>query len=238
MTKAMKGTMTALDSVKFRSRFVQRRSRAAAFTLVELLVVITIIAVLVSLSMGPIKNLTSNAQRLACASNMRQLGQAILLYAADNDGLLPGNNGGSVGPQSINGVPATVIDIPLVARLLASYIPDSVWVDPDPLMVKQMRNSGSGSLWIKIPDPWYGTAAYNGVVPSSTQNPLTTWPDRSQRRLITYARPSLCPLFRCGACGQDANGNYLWPHAGKINWLFLDCHIENGNPYPPRIVIP
>ena len=238
MHKETKGTMTILKSLQIRPRFNAMLSGAAAFTLVELLVVIAIIAVLASLSIGPIKNAMTNAQRIGCASNMRQVGQAVLLYAYDNGGLLPGNAGGSVGPQYIDGVPATVIDIPIVARELAPYIPDSVWVDPDPSMVKRVRMSGSGSLWIKVPDPWYGTAAYNGVVPSSSQNPLTIWPDISGRRLITYARPALCPLIRCGSCGQDAKGNYLWPHAGKINWLFLDCHIENGNPYPLKITIP
>ena len=238
MHKEMKSTKTSLESVKIRPRFISGRSGVAAFTLVELLVVIAIMAVLASLFMGAMKNIAINANRVACTSNMRQVGQAILLYAAENDGLLPGNSGGSVSPQKIDGVPVTSLDIPIVARELAPYIPDSVWVDPDPLMAKCMRDSGSGSIGVKLSAPWYGTAAYNGAVPSSTQNPLTTWPDRSQRRLFAYTRPSLCPLFRCGAYGQDAKGNYLFAHVGKINRLFLDCHIENWNSSPTRYVIP
>ena len=64
MVKEMKGTMTTLKSLQIRPGFNAMLSGAAAFTLVELLVVIAIIAVLASLSVGPIKNAMTNAQRI------------------------------------------------------------------------------------------------------------------------------------------------------------------------------
>jgi prepilin-type N-terminal cleavage/methylation domain-containing protein/prepilin-type processing-associated H-X9-DG protein len=63
--------------------------QSRAFTLVELLVVIAIVSVLAVLGMGAYRNTQENARGASCASNLRGMGSAFLLYAADNGGLLP-----------------------------------------------------------------------------------------------------------------------------------------------------
>ncbi len=55
-------------------------SNRKAFTLVEMLVVIAIIAILVSLIMPAIMAARSSSQRVQCQSNLRQLGVAMNLY--------------------------------------------------------------------------------------------------------------------------------------------------------------
>lgn len=60
-----------------------------AFTLVELLVVIGIIAVLIALLLPALIGAKKQAQKIACASNMRQIGLACLAYVAENRGCLP-----------------------------------------------------------------------------------------------------------------------------------------------------
>lgn len=68
---------------------VQRKrdgiNAAGGFTLLELLVVISIIALLMSIMLPPLRNAKEAARRVACASNLRQLTLAWTMYAVENN---------------------------------------------------------------------------------------------------------------------------------------------------------
>jgi len=61
----------------------------AAFTLVELLVVIGIIAVLVGVLLPALRRARESAQRVQCLSNMRQISISIIAFANDQSGRMP-----------------------------------------------------------------------------------------------------------------------------------------------------
>src|SRR5688500_15506716 len=63
--------------------------RRTGFTLVELLVVIGIIALLVSILLPALNRARQHANLIDCQARLRQMGQAMHIYAANNKDLVP-----------------------------------------------------------------------------------------------------------------------------------------------------
>jgi prepilin-type N-terminal cleavage/methylation domain-containing protein/prepilin-type processing-associated H-X9-DG protein len=79
----------------------------AAFTLVELLVVIGIIAILISVLLPALANARNKANAVKCASNMRQIYILCTMFAAEHKGRLPrpalvGNNASDINMANTN----------------------------------------------------------------------------------------------------------------------------------------
>jgi prepilin-type N-terminal cleavage/methylation domain-containing protein len=69
---------------------MSRTGNKSGFTLIELLVVIGIIAILVALAFPIYGMAIQHAKSTSCFIRMRNVGEAFLSYASDNDGQLPG----------------------------------------------------------------------------------------------------------------------------------------------------
>lgn len=63
--------------------------RARAFTLIEVLVVVAIIALLVAILLPSLSRARSISQRAVCMSNLSQLGKAMTVYAMENNDYFP-----------------------------------------------------------------------------------------------------------------------------------------------------
>ncbi|HHX39440.1 MAG TPA: DUF1559 domain-containing protein [Armatimonadetes bacterium] len=65
------------------------RPQGHGFTLIELLVVIAIIAILAAILFPVFARARENARKAACQSNLKQIGNALMMYVQDYDETLP-----------------------------------------------------------------------------------------------------------------------------------------------------
>ena len=100
------------------------KRRLVGFTLIELLVVLTIIFILVGMLLPALSGAREKSKRMACASNLKQIGASMLAYAGDNGNHLP-----TAGANSVNGSATPVLwDLILVTN---NYTSAKVFFCPD-----------------------------------------------------------------------------------------------------------
>jgi len=97
------------------------------FTLVEMLVVISIIGLLAGLIFPAYSAVKRKSSQAACASNMKQVGMAINLFANDNDGWLPPGPDGQtinsfISDSRFGGDTSNVVDTSNLEYYLTNYI--------------------------------------------------------------------------------------------------------------------
>ena len=91
------------------------------FTMTELLVVITIVCLLAGFLLPALSSGINRAKLAGCGSNLRQIGQCVQFYCADNNGVIPN----IIPGMEANSIP--VIRLPnnmvlALGRLMTAYI--------------------------------------------------------------------------------------------------------------------
>ncbi len=114
------------------SRKERLRLRAAAFTVVELLVVAAIIGILAALLLPALGRAKMRAQATSCSNNLKQLQLCWAMYIADNKDALPGNT--ALNPGDLSNRGAWTADP-------TSWLEGNAWTDLAP------TNLERGVLW-------------------------------------------------------------------------------------------
>jgi prepilin-type processing-associated H-X9-DG protein/prepilin-type N-terminal cleavage/methylation domain-containing protein len=156
-----------------------RRPHPAAFTLVELLVVIGIIALLISVLMPALNRARESAQAVQCLSNVRQMGMAAMMFSREHKGRIQSCSDhvwmAANDPQRIyfeygqNGTDAFAKDwaSALIPYLGGSHS-DTFLVAPD--KIRDIFQCPS-DRWFHDPQPGY--FLYNNVVDPTKPNPIS-----------------------------------------------------------------
>ncbi|HXC37289.1 MAG TPA: prepilin-type N-terminal cleavage/methylation domain-containing protein [Candidatus Acidoferrales bacterium] len=146
------------------------RSRIVdAFTLIEVLVVIAIIAILAAILLPVLGKARASAQRTTCLNNLEQINHAIQLYAGENHDLLPTiANTTDSAPDYGDGSGTNLFAFffkPLVMNDLGlhgtPFAHDKVFACPADTFFDAPTAIHTGSLHDLL-DSYYSSYAYNG----------------------------------------------------------------------------
>lgn len=196
----------------------QARNRSRAFTLTELLTVISVIAILAAILIPVVGNVRASANATRCASNLRQMAIGAQAYAADNKGIIvPWRP--PVGSAYWMTSLAPYVGVKRPAS--PAVVEDSVFMCPteEPnkkgeLFYTEDRIRTRYSLNLHI--AWDGAAGVawqrRTVRYNELQNPAKTY--------------LFIDLFGTGGGGYWMAPSLVYPHKDRVNVAFTDGHVE------------
>jgi prepilin-type N-terminal cleavage/methylation domain-containing protein len=138
------------------------KSCCRAFTLMELLVVVAVVALLVAILLPSLARVREQAKTLSCKSNMYQIGRAVAVFAGEHDGRCVGYAHGMEGYTKNYRVPNTGTDLAwdaiLDAEIFNRNVKDS-FIDSNYLI--GVNTSSSKTLSCpNFTTPWAGGRAW------------------------------------------------------------------------------
>ena len=202
-------------------------SRKCAFTLIELLVVMFLLSTLAAMLFPVFAQVRSKARQTTCASNLRQLGMAVGMYAGDYDDLYPWGVSVQDKYNLSNHKDPRLATMPLIHEVLASYVASKdLWRCP----------SDDGM----VTDEWTFMAIPNahGVAPSLFEVYGNSYDYRSELAFKyklhgtsayqgkTDLGPSRLALMGDSSGRWHGDGKHILLDGAFVNTLFGDGHVK------------
>lgn len=174
-----------------RTRRLRKRRHAGAFTLVELLVVVAIVAVLAALLMPALARGLEEGRRVQCLGNLRQLAVAAHSYADNHDGFFPM----AWLPGRIEGKQWSWDFAQSGSGANARIIPGLLWEGQATIEIHQCPSFRGASMTAN--DPYTGYNYNTSYVGGEGRRPSA--------RIGAIRAPSRCALFGDGQYRAGAN---------------------------------
>lgn len=210
------------------ARFSQTRH---GFSLVELLVVVAIIGTLIGLLLPAVQAARSQGRRTACASNLRQIGLAMLLFADAHKGRWPETT------HTVEADPETGLFDRAWIFTLAPFMEsvDAIRICPDDSLgserLKKRHTSFTLNGWLSSEaEPSFS----NLRMISETKRSIIVF-ELSERQGVDDYADHVHSFDWFSASRKNAQTVYraveaevaVARHAGTAHYLFCDGHIEN-----------
>ena len=112
------------------------------FTLVELLITISIIAILAGILLPAMSKARERSRKSGCLGNMHQIGLALNMYVQDNRYLMPYCTMRPSNP------PAGEIGFPSIAAVLQPYANSAIFLCPADIDKKWFTQEGTSYEWM------------------------------------------------------------------------------------------
>jgi prepilin-type processing-associated H-X9-DG protein len=177
-----------------------RTGAACAFTLVELLVVIGIIALLIGVLLPALRRAREAGNQVKCLSNLRQIATATLAYATDHKGTMPGQAGSNVLWHVTGPVDKTKGTWDWVAwrhnndgvKLTDSALTKYLGAKSDAGLREIFRcpSDPINSTPVRRPELFVGGKDYFLYSYSANRFAMSNGPNPSQKRVMTKLRPA------------------------------------------------
>ena len=205
-----------------------RRRVPRGFTLVELLVTIVVVVALAALSLGAVRRSMRKADMLRCASKMKALGSATILYTQDHDGRFP-RSFHSAGAYREPGWAASIAPYLGVSEaeiehsweiVFNTHFRSPVDKTTDVFIYSYALNvhfelNPDGDDYQGAPNTWH---AFHQV-PSPGGTILFAQP-----KPVRFGDHLMCHQWSGIQAAKNALNHEI--HDGKSNFLFVDGHVE------------
>ena len=185
--------------------------------MIELLVVIAIIAVLAALLLPALASAKEKGRQTACISNVRQQSLAVILYADENNDLLP--------PTAYNNANGNEVDWPAMLDQYLNYVAKIHHCPSD--LHSQTNSYGLNELTFvdltdPVPPPLTRLASFHTTSTTIMQGDIGTEDD------FLTPRPDTLKLTAPGsALNDEKDARPSNRHANRCNLGFMDGHGEH-----------
>jgi prepilin-type processing-associated H-X9-DG protein/prepilin-type N-terminal cleavage/methylation domain-containing protein len=204
----------------------------SAFTLMELLVVITIIALLAGMLLPAISQVRTAAKGSICKSNERQVYIAYHSYAEDWEGLLPRQDTVTAyNPNDVQRGQSSAIN----EQSCSQYTNHHPKVMVCPEVLQRVVRTTEAWTCFTTPTYWPNTCAWVGW--SQFTKPQTNSPAGASRPASNFPLLIENEPANTGGYHWDfaPSTRFLWLHNGRMNTLYFDGHV--GSLRPAQLVV-
>ncbi len=220
------------------------RNRFQGFTLIELLVAVGIIGVLTALVVPAVGRSLENAAMTKDMNSLKQIGQGIAAFAADNDGRIPHRSipvagtktseTGSDRESFMESVDRSLVQIPgFSSNGIYNWTLRPIWFSKDFAQMPPGQTFNPKTQWYwgtawgmnvylwENSSPLNGANAFNGYINRAPDRSKLVIVGEKNRNGGHFFDPRTPPVFE-----KNVETQYRVSRNGKAYYLFGDFHIE------------